>query len=193
MTELRFKLSTRFVLLRAHYLVGCLFVFIYICFPFHVHGVLRAAAPVGAHSDREPSSSSNNNIGNIGNISSTTRGLSRWSFPSSSSQPTLRPPGSSRSSSDSKGRNRFRPSYFALHTPSSVVSQTCPSDYVVIYLSTGVFALPAPSLSDSTWLNLACVRSCKFEGKGCEFFHPPVCHPPPSLPECHSQVSSDPL
>ena len=44
--------------------------------------------------------------------------------------------------------------------------------------------------SDAPSFRSPCVRSCKFEGKGCEFFHPPVCHPPPppSLPECHSQV-----
>jgi hypothetical protein len=105
------------------WLLVYLAVYLYLFIP---HGVLRAAAPVGAHSDREPSNSS-------------TRGLSRWSFSSSSNQPTSRPSRPSRSSCYSKGRNRFRPPHFALHTPSSVVSQTCHSDCVVIYLSMGAF------------------------------------------------------
>jgi hypothetical protein len=70
---------------------------------------------------------------------------------------------------------------FALQTSNSVVSQTCPSGCVAIYSFMGTqpgFPLGSP-------FTLPLVSSCKFEGKGCEFFHPPV-RPPPRLQLYHS-------
>lgn len=44
-------------------------------------------------------------------------------------------------------------------------------------------SFPVVPLSTPPWF-----RSCKFERKGCEFFHPPVRQPRPTPPQYHSQL-----